>query len=590
MEQNATSSRESLPVILAAAVVQGWALFVLHHAITTQTWPATNLAWLLALYSVVVLIPVTIQLLAGQIRAPAAWTIVVLLTITCFYFGWHHGSAVADFRDKRFAESGECFPLAVLLIVLWLEVMPFVQARLRTGSWTTDYRPLFDYAWRNAITLAEAGVFTALFWLLLFLWQSLFHMLRIDFFRELFQKPIFVYPVTSLVFGCALHLIGSVERLVSTVLEQILNVFKWLGTVSGLLLALFTLALIFRLPSLIFTGEKAIGATWLLWLIAVVVLFLNAAYRDGAVSKPYPGWIAFSLRMVIPLTVIVALTATYALSLRTREYGLTVERFWGFIVASAALIYSIGYSLAAIGKGPWFAGIARVNVIVALALIAALGLALTPVLSPYRLSAASQYTLVMEGRFKPADDGYRNSTPFHYLRFNSGAYGRHKLGELAQLQNHPDAPRIRELASAELRVTNPWETVPAQPAADALAKMVIYPPGRTLDAELSQRLVADLSDLKQRYLWVPAADAPMAGLFVDLSSDGSGAEEFVLLNGANGLVYRRGTDGWREIGRANAADSVSQKRLLAELARGDVSVKDPAWKELWVGSHRIRVQ
>jgi len=64
----------------------------------------------------------------------------------------------------------------------------------------------------------------------------------------------------------------------------------------------------------------------------------------------------------------------------------------------------------------------------------------------------------------------------------------------------------------------------------------------------------------------------------------------VLLNGANGLVYRRGTDGWREIGRANAADSVSQKRLLAELARGDVSVKDPAWKELWVGSHRIRVQ
>jgi hypothetical protein len=294
--------------------------------------------------------------------------------------------------------------------------------------------------------------------------------------------------------------------------------------------------------------------------------------------------------MVIPLTVIVALTATYALSLRTREYGLTVERFRGFIVASAALIYSIGYSLAAIGKGPWFAGIARVvNVIVALALIAALGLALTPVLSPYRLSAASQYTMVMEGRFKP-DDGSRNSTPFHYLRFNSGEYGRHKLGELARLQNHPDAPRIRELAGAELRVTNPWETVPAQPAADALAKMVIYPPGRTLDAELSRRLVADLSDPKQRYLWIPAADAPMAGLFVDLSSDGSGAEEFVLLNGTNGLVYRRGTDGWREIGRANAADSVSQKRLLSELARGDVSVKDPAWKELWVGSHRIRVQ
>jgi len=590
MEQNATSSRESLPVILAAAVLQGWGLFGLHHAITTHTWPATNLAWLLALYGVVVLIPVTIQLLAGQIRGGAASAIVALLAIAVFYFGWHHGSAVADFRDNRFAESGECFPLAVVLIVLWLLVMPFVQARLKMGRWTTDYGPLFDYAWRNAITLAEAGVFTGLFWLLLFLWQSLFHMLRIDFFRELFQEPIFVYPVTSLVFGCALHLIGSVERLVSTVLEQILNVFKWLGTVSGLLLALFTLALIFRLPSLIFTGEKAIGATWLLWLVAVVVLFLNAAYRDGAAGKPYPGWIAFALRMVIPLTVIVALTAAYALSLRTREYGLTVERFWGFIVAGAALIYSIGYARAAIGKGPWFAGIARVNVTVALALIGALGLALTPILSPYRLSAASQYTLVMEGRFKPVDDRHRSGTAFHYLRFSAGAYGRRKLGELAQLQNHPDAPRIRQLASAELKLTNPWETVPEEPAANALAKMVIYPPGRTLDTELSQRLRADLDDPKRRYMWTSAADAPIAGVFVDLSTDGSGSEEFVLLNGGSGLVYRKGAGGWSELGLANGAGSVTQKRLLSDLARGDVSVKEPVWKDLWVGSHRIRVQ
>jgi hypothetical protein len=34
---------------------------------------------------------------------------------------------------------------------------------------------------------------------------------------------------------------------------------------------------------LLFTGQKAIGAAWLLWLVAVVVLLLNAAYRDGTV-------------------------------------------------------------------------------------------------------------------------------------------------------------------------------------------------------------------------------------------------------------------------------------------------------------------
>jgi hypothetical protein len=309
MQQSSVSHRESLPVILAAAVAQGWALFGLHHAITTHTWPSTNPAWLIALYSVAVLIPLTTQLLADQVKKPASWGILGLMTAAFFYAGWHHGGSVASLGGQRFAESSECFPLAIVLTVLWLLLMPFVQTRLKVGRWTAEYRQFFDHAWRNAIVLTEAAAFTALFWLLLFLWQSLFHMLQIDFFRDLFGEPIFAYPITSLVFGCALHLIGSVDRLVATVLEQILNVFKWLGTVSGVLLALFTLALIPRLPSLITTGQKAIGAHWLLWLVAVVVLFLNAAYRDGAVEKPYPKQIAICLRWVIPLTVIITLTA-----------------------------------------------------------------------------------------------------------------------------------------------------------------------------------------------------------------------------------------------------------------------------------------
>ena len=42
-------------------------------------------------------------------------------------------------------------------------------------------------------------------------------------------------------------------------------------------------------------------------------------------------------------------------TVRERQYGLTVERVWGFIVAAAALMYSIGYSIAAVGKARWFA-------------------------------------------------------------------------------------------------------------------------------------------------------------------------------------------------------------------------------------------
>jgi hypothetical protein len=591
MQQSSTSS-QGLPVILAAAIIQGWALFGLHHAITTYTWPATNLAWLFALYAVVVLIPLTAQLLADRLRQRASWVILGAMTLAFFYFGWHHGGSVATFSDKQFAQTGECFPLAVVLGVLWLHLLPFVQARLNLGRWSADYRQLFDHAWRNAITLAEALVFTGLFWLLLFLWQSLFHMLQIDFFRDLFKRPIFVYPVTSIAFGCALHLIGSVERLVATVLDQILGVFKWLGTVSGVLLALFTLALLPRLPGLIMTGEKAISATWLLWLVAVVVLFLNAAFRDGTVGKPYPDWIAVAVRAVIPLMVVVSLTAIYALYLRTAQYGLSVERVWGFIVAGAALIYSAGYSLAAVRKGPWLAGISQVNVAVAITLIGAISLALTPVLSPYRLSADSQYALVLKGRFETTGGLYGNRSAFHYLRFDSGAYGRRKLETLAHLQNHPDADRIRKLAAAAQSLTNPWESAPTETPPDELARMVIYPAGRTLDADLSQRLTAELNDPKKRYEWMHAPDRPLAGLFVDLSTDGSGGESFVLLNGSGGLVYQNAAGGWREVARANewGTAALQGKDILTNIARGNVSVRDPAWKELWIGTHHIRVQ
>jgi hypothetical protein len=154
--------------------------------------------------------------------------------------------------------------------VLWLLVLPFAQSRLTTGHWASDYRALFTHAWHNKLMLAEAALFTGLFWLLLFLWQMLFHLLKIDFFRELFEEPIFIYPVTALTFGCAMHLIGSITQLTSVVLEQLLNVLKWLATIAAAILTLFTVALVLNLPGLLFTGQKVIDATWLLWLVAVM--------------------------------------------------------------------------------------------------------------------------------------------------------------------------------------------------------------------------------------------------------------------------------------------------------------------------------
>ena len=297
--------RAGLPLILIAAVIQGWALYALHRAIDAHHWPATNLAWLIALYAVAFLVPTTVQMMVEYAERSALWVLTALLAAAVFYFGRHYGGAVADADAKDFAHYGtlwDLIPSAFVLLVWWLLTLPFLQSRVATSRWSVDYERLFAFAWRNVITLAEAALFTGLFWLILSLWQSLFHMLGIDFFRTLFDEPIFAYPVTAIVFGCALHLIGSIDGLVSAVLEQLLNVLKWLATVAGALLVLFTLALLTKLPGLVFSGRHAIGADWLLWLVAVIVLFLNAAYRDGRVDRPYPRWIAQAFRFAVPLT------------------------------------------------------------------------------------------------------------------------------------------------------------------------------------------------------------------------------------------------------------------------------------------------
>jgi hypothetical protein len=596
MEEEARSSSAgtALPIILLAAVVQGWTLYGLHHAITNHHWPATDQAWLIALYALAVFIPVTVQLLAEHARRAALWQIVAMLGVAYFYFGWHHGASVSSGGAEPFRGTEECFPLAFLLTVLWLLALPLAQTRLTTGHWSIQYGSLFGNAWRNKLVLGEAALFTGLFWLLLFLWQMLFHMLGIDYFRELFEEPIFVYPVTSLTFGCALHLIGSIERLTSVVLEQILNVLKWLGLLAGVILAFFTIALVFKLPALMFTGQKAIGAAWLLWLTAVVVLLLNSAYRDGSVSQPYPKWIAQFLRVVVPLTVIVSLTALYALLMRSQHYGLTVERVWAFVVAGAALLYSLGYSVSAFGRGAWLGGIARVNVVVAIALIAVISAALTPVLSPYRLAANSQFRLVLE---KGVNSTCRQNTPcgqntpIHYLRFESGQYGRMRLQALAQWPVGPYADDIRRAAKIALAQTSPWETAPRSDIPAVLAKLRIYPAGRTLDQFLTDKLIADLSKPMNELDYQDLSEG-VAGIYIDLNGDKS--DEFVLLTVSCGLVYEHHAGQWvlaADIYPRSAGWSKSKfaGAIIDELNKGNLSATTPKWNDLSIGGRAFRV-
>jgi hypothetical protein len=571
-------TQRGLPIILTSAVLQGWSLYGLHHAIQFDHWPANSPPALLALYALAIFVPLTIQFLAQYAHERSTWILTAAVGIAFFYFGWHTGAAVMDADSERFVSSGRWFPLAFVLAVLWLMLLPFLQARVIEGHWRTRYELLFSSAWNNKLVLAEAALFTVLFWLLLVLWAQLFEMLGIGFFEELFEEPIFIYPVTSLVFGAALHLIGSIERLTSVVLQQILSVLKWLALLAGLILVLFTIALVLKLPTMIASGERAIGAEWLLGLVAVTVLLINAAYRDGSVEQPYPRVIGMLLRFAVPLTVIISLTALYALYLRVDSYGFTVERVWGFVVAAAACVYSVGYAVACRKKSPWLSGIARINVIAAWFLIAVISLALTPILSPHRIAANSQFELAKLERIEQPTQRY--DTPMRYLKNHAGRYGIKRLEALANLQDHPRAAEIRADAAAVLKEER-WAAAPLpSQAIDRLAQMVVYPSDREIDAKLKARLQSDLADPKLAYTF--QANGPLAAAFVEL--DGNDGEEFVVLAGGNGTVYQLQEKGWQRVARFSSPNPSDNNELATRLKEGKLTTEASSWKELRIGN------
>lgn len=500
----------SLSLRCGTAVLQGLTLWSLVRALDLKLWPATTPGLFAALVTVVVLVPLTAYVLAGTpSRSGRRWAL-RLMAAVLFGIGWHFGAGILGESVRRQDASNATFVFAFVLAVLWFQVMPFVQSALSTGRVRPAYHELFHYAWRNALLVALGAVFAGVLWLLLGLWATLFTMIGIRFFGDVFTNPLFDFPMTAVAFGIGLQLAGSVERLQLALREQLLTLLKWLGPLAALILALFSVALLVRSPALLAEDRRVIDATWLLWLVAVNVLLLNAAFQDGRIAAPYPARLALLIRCVVPLLVVAALMAIYALGVRVNHYGLTVSRVWGMLVALLATVYAVGYAWAAWRPGPWMSGIGYVNVGVAALSIALLVLMLTPALSPERLAATSQYRRILSDAENVTDDAYRT------LRFWSGGYGRRRLADLASLQDHPRARQIRSAARTAQRASSPYYQEPPRPTSSDLA-LEAFPAGSTIDAALRDALVA--GPAVAMVMRDCHADAICPVLFTDLDQD-----------------------------------------------------------------------
>ncbi|HTP39743.1 MAG TPA: hypothetical protein VMI92_09235 [Steroidobacteraceae bacterium] len=580
MNPEAPAVPRSLPLILITATLQGLALWWLANAVELGLWPATGSTPFSVVATLAVFLPPMLYALSDWIRQPRCWLVLGLAAVLLVVFGAQQAAASVATRPDEFVTSplfGS--PLYFLtLFILVFHALPFVQCLLENGHWRPRYEQLFHFAWRNALLLALIGLFFLVTLLLLGVWAQLFKMIGFDFFMVVFfesGKPLLF--IAAVVFGTGYLLSGTANRLLLAVRNQVLSLLKWLALLATVILVSFTLTLAVRSPVLFAAHERVISATWLLWLVILMIYLYNAAYQDGSIAQPYPKRMGQLLRAAMPLLVFVAGLAVYAILIRTFTYGLTSERFWAVVVALFALAYALGYAWAARSAAAWMADMGGVNTLLAAALVLVLALTLTPVLAPDRLAADSQYRRILADPAKAETSAAAYAlSNYSELRFRTGQYGMRRLQELAALTNHPQQAMIRAAAARTLAQDSPW----VSPRAQSELQLEAFPAGAILDAGLRAALTRAVVDAT-----ACTARDPCAVLLQDL--DGDGVPEAVLFAGYAPQAFRRLGGKWTAAGQVVASPNDRCCRaadVLAALRRGDFRTVTPRWQQLQLGN------
>jgi membrane protein CcdC involved in cytochrome C biogenesis len=289
-----------------------------------------------------------------------------------------------------------------------------------------DYRTIHDRAWNNVVLFGAGWAITGAFMLLLTLISQLFLLIKIEVLEELLRESWFMSPLLGGSFGAVVAILRDREKIVAS----LQNVLRKVASFFTPVLAVGLVAFLCSLP---FTGLaplwEATGNTSAIILAVATagVLFINIligdSQEDEAKTRVFI-WTAQALTFtLIPL----GLIASYSISLRIGQYGLTPERLWGVVFVGVAMAYAITYCVTVIMKrAEWMAQIRRANVMLAAGLC---GLALflaMPFVSFGSISTRSQLAMLDSRQVSP------EKFDWAALRYDFGPSGREAVKRLAK--------------------------------------------------------------------------------------------------------------------------------------------------------------
>ena len=280
-----------------------------------------------------------------------------------------------------------------------------------------NYPAHYRSAWRLAIRIVLCALFAGLAWAAAGAASG--------FMREHYPALAFaplVLPLVAISTALAAHLTGE----------------RFLGALQEGAVFVFTIAL----PFLLLLGIAVAGLGMLgRWqpslavtagLGAMLIIAINASYRDGTSWRPY--WqrrTEFTASLVlVPLV----LLAGFALAARIQQYGWTDMRIFAaaglLLMAGYALCYA-GAALISLGGGGWMQRMEGSNLSMAFAGLTLIAALASPVADPARLAVAAQRFRLEQ--HKVAADAF----DFIWLRDGGLRFGHEALTGMAANTSAP---------------------------------------------------------------------------------------------------------------------------------------------------------
>ena len=567
-------------LILIVALTQGLALYALKFFDAVNHWSPV---WQFLCYTVAIAIPPLVIVTVAPRLARGYWwviagysTVLALLasyrgyqctpadTVNC---GWPHDFCIA-------------IVIATFIVAFLLRASATGAELLRRPS----YPALFHYSWDIALTAGLTLVFTGIFWLILILWQALFKLVGVAFFKELFEEDWFFYPVTWLVAGCGAILFRSQQSFVLT-LKRLLR------TMLVALLPLLAVLTIVFLATLPFTGLQPIwdtgrGSALLLWLVALLLFFTNGVIQDEFPFSRYPKWINRVLLLALVLAPIYTAFALYGVTLRVQQYGWTPERLWGGVVTLTLALLALSYSLSILRwRGHWAERLRPINTGLALWVLAICLVTQSPLANFWRISADSQVSRLTEGRVALAD------FDFFFLRNKLGRPGLESLQALRALPAVKQDKEVTAHIEQLLEKKDPaWELrenpLQVEAREREMREIAILPEGAPPppDSARLQRDSRRCQPKQQNCLW----------LVQDLDDDGQ-PEYLLFIHGRRNdgnhwlriEAYTSGQEGWRPVSSSSRNTDLSFEELQQKLSGGRFNLRPPRWQSLYLGDELL---